>query len=427
MYLLIASVVSAQSPSASPTPTPTPTSSPTPSPSPSVLATVSLGAAPTVSSSAALMTGVVSSNGDSNVVNRGFEIGTVTGTYTMIANQVSATGFPVGGFMISKSFLTCNTKYYYRAYATNTAGKANSIESSFTTSACATPTPSASASATPTPTPSSSASPSSSATPTPTPTPSVSASPSSSATPTPTPTPTPSASASASATPSPTPTPSPSPSPTSSSSPSPSPAPVLAPLAVSSSVTKNSAVLSGTINSGPVTARGFEYGTSTAYGALTSQSTSATGAYSLTINGLTPGTLYHFRSYAANANGSSYSSDATFVTKASPSSLTGWAWSSNIGWLNLSDISIDQATGNMIGYAWSPNIGWVKFNGLSGYPTNGAPGVAANVNFNTGEIKGWIRACAGTGGGDCNSASRTEGWDGWIELAGSNHASVDIT
>jgi hypothetical protein len=81
----------------------------------------------------------------------------------------------------------------------------------------------------------------------------------------------------------------------------------------------------------------------------------------------------------------------------------------------------------MNGYAWSPNIGWVKFNGLSGYPTTGAPGVAANVNFNTGEIKGWIRACAGTISGDCVSASRTDGWDGWIELAGSNHASVDIT
>jgi len=203
---------------------------------------------------------------------------------------------------------------------------------------------------------------------------------------------------------------------------------VLAPLATYSSVTKNSAVLSGTINSGPVTSRGFEYGTSTAYGALISQSTTATGAYSINVTGLTPGTLYHFRSYAANANGTSNSLDSTFVTRASPGNLTGWAWSSNIGWLDLSTISIDQANGNMIGYAWSPNIGWVKFNGLSGYPTNGSQGVPANVNFNTGEIKGWIRACAGTVGGDCSSmVSRTDGWDGWIELAGSNHASVDIT
>jgi hypothetical protein len=205
---------------------------------------------------------------------------------------------------------------------------------------------------------------------------------------------------------------------------------VLDPLATYSSVTKNSAVLAGTINSGPITSRGFEYGTSTAYGAIVSQSTTVTGAYSLNVTGLTPGTLYHFRSYATNANGTSNSPDSTFVTRASPGNLTGWAWSSNIGWLDLSTISIDQANGNMIGYAWSPNIGWVKFNGLSGYPTNvnAAPGVPANVNFNTGEIKGWIRACAGTVGGDCSSmVSRTDGWDGWIELAGSNHASVNIT
>lgn len=34
------------------------------------------------------------------------------------------------------------------------------------------------------------------------------------------------------------------------------------------------------------------------------------------------------------------------------------------------------------------------------------------------DLSGWARACAGTVNKDCNSASRTDGWDGWIKLDG---------
>jgi len=90
-------------------------------------------------------------------------------------------------------------------------------------------------------------------------------------------------------------------------------------------------------------------------------------------------------------------------------------------------VQIDAA-GNMTGYAWSSNIGWIKFGGLNtaDMPTIGSTRVNAyigNTYSDRGKVYGWIRACAGTVNKDCNSATRTDGWDGWIELSGTNHIS----
>jgi hypothetical protein len=101
--------------------------------------------------------------------------------------------------------------------------------------------------------------------------------------------------------------------------------------------------------------------------------------------------------------------------------LSGYAWSDNIGWITFQDIAqpvrIDAATGALTGFAWSDNIGWVKFGGLSGFPNSSLGG---NAVLEDGlRLKGWARACAGTQTGDCSSmVSRTDGWDGWISLAG---------
>lgn len=118
--------------------------------------------------------------------------------------------------------------------------------------------------------------------------------------------------------------------------------------------------------------------------------------------------------------------------KAAANQLNGWSWSSTIGWIgfdipSLSGtdiISVDSATGNITGYVWSSNIGWIKFGGLSGFPAGfgTAPG-NASVNFTTGAVTGWARACSGTVNKDCASASRTDGWDGWIALSGTNFES----
>jgi hypothetical protein len=102
------------------------------------------------------------------------------------------------------------------------------------------------------------------------------------------------------------------------------------------------------------------------------------------------------------------------------SKLSGYAWSETIGWISFEsstggDVSIDSV-GNLNGYAWSDNIGWVKFGGLSSFPASGD-----NAKLNGDNLTGWARACAGTVNGDCNSATRTDGWDGWISLSGQGY------
>ncbi len=103
-------------------------------------------------------------------------------------------------------------------------------------------------------------------------------------------------------------------------------------------------------------------------------------------------------------------------------SLSGYAWSSTIGWIDVSDVSVDSASGIFSGYGWSSNVGWVSFNAAD---VSGCPGgtCTPTVSVADGKISGFIRACAGTVGGNCQGASRTDGWDGWIELSGLRHPS----
>lgn len=115
-----------------------------------------------------------------------------------------------------------------------------------------------------------------------------------------------------------------------------------------------------------------------------------------------------------------------FFAHAAPVSMTGYAWSSNIGWINVSgpnyQVTVDDITGDITGYAWSSNIGWIRFDGLSDCP--GTNDCNAHFNFSTSEFDGWIRACVGTINGDCSTMeSRTDGWDGWISLNCSNTGS----
>lgn len=122
------------------------------------------------------------------------------------------------------------------------------------------------------------------------------------------------------------------------------------------------------------------------------------------------------------------------TTYATNNALTGWAWSSNIGWISFNssnagagggpyNVYVDDS-GNFGGWAWSSNIGWIKFGGLSGFPGSETN---AHVNISTGEVTGWARACASTVSGDCTGASNADGWDGWIELSGTNHSKGDVT
>jgi hypothetical protein len=132
--------------------------------------------------------------------------------------------------------------------------------------------------------------------------------------------------------------------------------------------------------------------------------------------------------------------------------IKGWAWSSTIGWISLNckntggddctswGVSVDPATGNLSGYAWSAGndprgntsgIGWIKFGDFATTPdvAGGSPG-NAHMDFASGQIGGWVRACAGAadpanceGGTNPNSG----GWDGWISLSGSEYPSPDTS
>lgn len=139
---------------------------------------------------------------------------------------------------------------------------------------------------------------------------------------------------------------------------------------------------------------------------------------------------------------------------AGTTALTGWAWSSNVGWISfnsansgagagsysvtISTTTSNPSLGQFGGYAWSPYIGWISFNAsdIVSCPTSdinydqifsqggsGAPLPAGvtnictpRVNFNTGKVSGWARILS------------MEGQDGggWLHLSGTNHVSPDF-
>jgi hypothetical protein len=78
---------------------------------------------------------------------------------------------------------------------------------------------------------------------------------------------------------------------------------------------------------GETTSFRFEYGPTTSYGQSTAAGTLAAGnatrAVTAAIEGLTPGTLYHFRVRAWNQHGTSTGGDRTFTTTASAATPTG--------------------------------------------------------------------------------------------------------
>lgn len=114
--------------------------------------------------------------------------------------------------------------------------------------------------------------------------------------------------------------------------------------------------------------------------------------------------------------------------------LSGYAWSSTIGWLSMncentgtcesSDYGVSvYPNGDMGGYAWSSNIGWVSFfeEDLAGCPSGSCE---AKINKNTGEVTGWARALAPM----CGAHKAQSGnWDGWIYLGQSNRVGVEAS
>lgn len=89
-------------------------------------------------------------------------------------------------------------------------------------------------------------------------------------------------------------------------------------------ITSSSATINANVASdggSTITSRGFYYGTTANPTTNLTTLTGTTGAMSTPISGLTPGTLYYYRAYATNANGTSYAQD-TFTTTTGNSNPT---------------------------------------------------------------------------------------------------------
>ncbi|MEK7636220.1 MAG: hypothetical protein AAB362_00840 [Patescibacteria group bacterium] len=127
--------------------------------------------------------------------------------------------------------------------------------------------------------------------------------------------------------------------------------------------------------------------------------------------------------------------------------LSGYAWSSNIGWISFSSKNCDTnndgqsdgaipncpsagtpiahygvtrtiSNGNLSGYAWAERIGWIKFDPSGPYPF--APNQFASLP-SAGLATGWAQACAvfQTGcSGALRSSTELGNWDGWIKMSG---------
>ncbi|HMJ33329.1 MAG TPA: hypothetical protein VK501_05375 [Baekduia sp.] len=91
-------------------------------------------------------------------------------------------------------------------------------------------------------------------------------------------------------------------------------------------VVQQAARLTGTVNpNGDATTYQFQYGTTSAYGAVTPEQTiGATGRKTVTadISGLAPATTYHYRLIARNGTGLTKGRDRSFKTKAQPLGVT---------------------------------------------------------------------------------------------------------
>ena len=88
----------------------------------------------------------------------------------------------------------------------------------------------------------------------------------------------------------------------------------------------SSVTLKGSVNPhGLATVYAFQFGTTTGYGAQTAPVSAGNGTTSLavsqTINGLPPGTTYHYRLIATNEAGTTNGKDAVFATKEPPASF----------------------------------------------------------------------------------------------------------
>jgi hypothetical protein len=96
----------------------------------------------------------------------------------------------------------------------------------------------------------------------------------------------------------------------------------------------------------------FEYGTSTRYGASTDSVSAGSGdrgvPISISLGGLAPNTLYHFRAVATNPTGSARSSDRSFRTPREPTGISLALTPSRVVWAGTVTV-LGRVAGTAVG------------------------------------------------------------------------------
>ena len=128
-------------------------------------------------------------------------------------------------------------------------------------------------------------------------------------------------------------------------------------------------------------------------------------------------------------------------------SLSGYAWSSNIGWIGFegwegSDLSGARLNSDcsFSGFGWNPNIGWIDFNPVGPFTDGSGTALSAPTHGvrlspltgNDWKLTGWARACSPFAGhciGALDTNTERGGWDGWISFSGTavNVATYGVT
>lgn len=106
--------------------------------------------------------------------------------------------------------------------------------------------------------------------------------------------------------------------------------------------------------------------------------------------------------------------------------FTGYAWSGNTGWINMSGVTVNNDN-TLAGYAWGGSAGWINFG------SNPSCGAAPTINPSTKALSGFARAINGVSSDGCISLSgsgygvvlngaSTYAWAsdtlGWINFSG---------
>ncbi|MDO8524574.1 MAG: hypothetical protein Q7R99_03020 [bacterium] len=100
-----------------------------------------------------------------------------------------------------------------------------------------------------------------------------------------------------------------------------------------------------------------------------------------------------------------YKNQTKIVEAGAGQNVSGFAWSSNLGWISFNNTSggggnnygvniVDNGnTGLFSGYAWSSSAGWIDFNppDLANCPDAPSPCQRATVDKITGQVSGWAK------------------------------------